>query len=79
MNNNEWTTETIFLDQNASGDPVQPFAFRFLVSLVDLEAITAAESRGIEITLVYEYTRPDGRGVATRRTLRTVRSAVPSY
>lgn len=79
LNDNEWTSETVRLDRDAAGNDTQPMVFRLLVNLTDLSTLTTAGARGVEISLSYEFTLPDGRGKTVRRTLRTVRSVVPSY
>lgn len=79
LNDNEWTRETVMLDRDQTGRDTQPMVFRFRVDLADLRSLTTSGANGVEIILTYEYTLPDGRNRAVLRTLRTVRSVVPSY
>jgi prepilin-type N-terminal cleavage/methylation domain-containing protein len=79
LNNDEWTRETVFLDRDANGNDTQPLQFRFHVLLTDLRPVTAINASGVEIALTYELTLPDGRNRSLRRSLRTVRSVVPTY
>lgn len=79
LNAGEWTRETVFLDRDAAGRDSQPMVFRFRVDLTDLRPVTTIQANGVEITLAYEITLPDGRGRTLRRSLRTVRSVVPNY
>lgn len=79
LNDNEWTREIVTLDRDQTGRDTQPMLFSFRVDLADLRPLTGSGANGVEITLTYEYTPPDGRKRSVRRTLRTVRSVVPSY
>ncbi len=79
LNDNEWTREVVTLDRDPTGRDTQPMVFRFRVDLADLRSLTSSGANGVEVTLTYEYTPPDGRNRPVRRTLRTVRSVVPSY
>ena len=76
----EWARETVHLDRSSSGQPIQPFTFRFQPTLVDLTTATGGKARGTEITIVYEVSYAFGSTAQSfRQSLRSVRSHVPTY
>jgi prepilin-type N-terminal cleavage/methylation domain-containing protein len=76
-----WARERVFLDRDAANRETQPLNFRFRVTLVDLNnaSLVAIRPLGVEIILDYEYQLPDARRVTITRSIRNVRSVVPSY
>ena len=76
-----WARERVFLDRDETGRETQPLDVRFRVTLVDLNnsAIVTGRPLGVEITLDYEYRLPDARRATISRSIRNVRSVVPSY
>jgi hypothetical protein len=77
--NGTWATETIYLDQNAAGAPIQPLTFRFRPVLTSLETATAGVASGVEITIYYQITYNFGVTRSINGALRSVRSSVPTY
>jgi prepilin-type N-terminal cleavage/methylation domain-containing protein len=76
-----WARERVFLDRNSQNQDSQPMDFRFRVNLVNLNNATLLPimPQGIEITIDYQFTLPDGRNRTITRSLRNVRSVVPNY
>jgi hypothetical protein len=79
MGNGDWSTETVFLDENAVGTPIQPLQFRFQPVLTNLLTATGGVANGVEITVNYSTTYNFGQARTFSGTLRTVRSGVPTY
>ena len=81
LRSTQWTNERVFLDRDAAGRDLQPMDFRFRVSLVNIDnpALVAIRPQGIEITLDYQFTFPDGRQRVVTRSIRNVRSVVPTF
>ena len=79
LTNSSWTREVVFLDENARGTAIQPLTFRFRPVLSSLAATTGGVAQGVEIVLHYETTYNFGRTRTFTGTLRTVRSAIPTY
>lgn len=83
LRRNEWTRERVFLDRNAENQDTQPMDFTFRVGLTNLNnpALLPApvNAMGTEITLEYQFTLPDGRNRTITRTIRNVRSIVPTF
>lgn len=79
MNNGDWAEETIMLDEDPSGRPIQPMNFRFRPVLTSLRTVTGNQADGVEITLHYEVIYNFGLQQRHNGSLRTVRSNVPTY
>lgn len=79
MANGDWARETVFLDENAAGSPIQPMTFRFRPVLTSLAASTGGTAAGVELTLVFQTTYNFGVTRTFNGTLRSVRSSVPTY
>ncbi len=77
--NSVWSKERVFLDQTASGTPIQPMDFRFRAVLTSLETATTNLASGVEITIQYQVTYDYGVRRVVNGTLRSVRSSVPTY
>ena len=77
--NGIWSTETIYLDQNAQGQPTQPVTFRFRPVLTSLETATSNVASGVEIVIFYQTTYNFGITRTFDSSLRSVRSSVPTY
>lgn len=77
--NSVWSKERVFLDQTASGTPIQPMDFRFRAVLTSLETATSNLASGVEITIQYQVTYDYGVRRVVNGTLRSVRSSVPTY
>lgn len=77
--NSSWSKERVFMDQSASGQPIQPLDFEFQPVLVSLETATSNLASGVEITLNYRVTYNYGVRRVVNGALRSVRSSVPSY
>jgi Tfp pilus assembly protein PilV len=77
----QWARERVFLDRNSKNEDSQPMDFRFRVNLTNLNnpSLLAVAPMGIEITVDYQITLPDGRNRTLTRSIRNVRSAVPTY
>lgn len=78
LNPGDWARETVMLDRNEAGTETQPMPFRFRVDLSPLGGGVVA-NEGVEIILTYETDLPLFKQTTLRRTLRTVRSVVPTY
>ena len=76
LGNNDWSSEVVYLDEDSSGNPIQPLTFRFQPVLNLLTSSTAA---GVEITVNYETTYNFGVTKTFSGSLRTVRSGIPTY
>lgn len=74
-----WSTETIYLDQNARGQPIQPVTFKFRPVLTSLETAMSGFASGVEIVIFYQTTYNFGVTRTHNGSLRSVRSSVPSY
>lgn len=79
MGNGDWALETVFLDENAAGTAIQPLQFRFRPVLTSLATATGGAANGVELTLHYETTYDFGQQKTFTGTMRTVRSAIPTY
>ncbi len=81
LRRDQWASERVFLDRNAAGQDTQPLDFRFRVMLTNLNSPTIhpVAPQGIEITIDYQVTLPDGRNRTLTRSIRNVRSVVPNY
>jgi len=81
LRSTQWTNERVFLDRDAAGRNLQPMDFRFRVSLLNIDnpALVAIRPQGIEIILDYQFTFPDGRQRVVTRSIRNVRSVVPTF
>jgi len=77
--NSVWSNERVFLDQTASGTPIQPMDFRFRAVLTSLETATTNLASGVEIVIQYQVTYDYGVRRVVNGTLRSVRSSVPTY
>ena len=77
--NSIWSRERVFLDQTASGTPIQPMDFRFRAVLTSLETATTNLASGVEIIIQYQVTYDYGVRRVVNGTLRSVRSSVPTY
>ena len=77
--NGVWSNERVFLDQTASGTPIQPMDFRFRAVLTSLESATTNLASGVEIIIQYQVTYDYGVRRVVNGTLRSVRSSVPTY
>ena len=77
--NGTWSTETIYLDQNSQGQPIQPVTFRFRAVLTSLETALSGLASGVEVTIYYRTTYNFGVTRTNNGSLRSVRSSVPSY
>lgn len=77
--NSVWSRERVFLDQTASGTPIQPMDFRFRAVLTSLETATTNLASGVEIIIQYQVTYDYGVRRVVNGTLRSVRSSVPTY
>lgn len=75
LNNGDWAQEIVFLDVNASGQPIQPLTFRFRPVLTNMTGTAI----GVEISLVFQTTYNWGVTRTYGGTLRSVRSSVPTY
>lgn len=84
-NDPDWSEETVYLDQDAAGHPIQPMTFRFKVSLTDLAQLLPRPGNGgrpvdgIEVVLTYQCNYNFGAMRTYNGTFRSVISAVPSY
>ncbi len=84
-NDTNWATETIYLDQDASGAPIQPMNFSFKVSLTDLATVSPAPGNGskpvsgVEAVVTFQSSYNFGTLRTYHGTLRSVISAVPTY
>ena len=76
LTNGEWSSERVFLDENASGQPIQPLTFEFRPVLSNLNSSTAD---GVEITVFYRTTYNFGLQRTFSGALRTVRSSIATY
>ena len=79
LNNNDWASETIMLDEDENGHERQPLTFRFRPMLVDLSAATAGAADGVEIVIIFQSTYNFGHERTHNGSLRTVRSNVATY
>ncbi len=79
LGNGDWSSERIFLDEDASGNPIQPLQFEFRPVLTSLDVATSGTALGVEISLEYRTTYNFGSRRTFGGTLRTVRSAIPTY
>jgi prepilin-type N-terminal cleavage/methylation domain-containing protein len=79
LGNGDWSSETVFLDENANGTPIQPLQFRFQPVLTSLTTSTSGAASGVEITVNYQTTYNFGHTQTFTGSLRTVRSAIPTY
>ena len=77
--NHVWAKETIYLDQNAAGAPIQPMEFKFKADIVSLETATTGLASGVEVTITYKTTYNFGVTRTMNGALRSVRSSVPTY
>jgi type II secretory pathway pseudopilin PulG len=77
--NGVWSTETIYLDQNSAGDPIQPVTFQFRPVLTSLETATSGLAAGVEVVIYYRTTYNFGVTRTFNGALRSVRSSVPTY
>jgi type II secretory pathway pseudopilin PulG len=77
--NSVWSNERVFLDQTATGTPIQPMDFRFRAVLTSLETATTNLASGVEIIIQYQVTYDYGVRRVVNGTLRSVRSSVPTY
>jgi len=77
--NGVWSTETIYLDQNAAGQPTQPLTFKFRPVLTSLETVTSGVGSGVEVVIFYQTTYNFGVTRTINGSLRSVRSSVPTY
>jgi type II secretory pathway pseudopilin PulG len=77
--NGVWSTETIYLDQNAAGQPIQPVTFKFRPVLTSLETVTSNVASGVEVVIFYQTTYDFGVRRTFDGSLRSVRSSVPTY
>lgn len=77
--NSSWAREIVYLDENAAGTPIQPLTFRFQPVLTSLASATSGTAQGVEIVVNYETTYNFGKSRTFTGTLRTVRSAIPTY
>jgi type II secretory pathway pseudopilin PulG len=77
--NGVWAAETVYLDQTASGSPIQPMQFRFRPVLTSLETATSGLASGVEVVLFYQVTYNFGVLRVVNGSLRSVRSSVPTY
>ncbi len=80
-----WATETVYLDQNAQGTPIQPMKFSFKAALTDLLTVTPAPGNGskpvsgIEVVITFQCSYNFGIPRTYHGSLRSVISAVPTY
>lgn len=79
FHNGSTSAETIYLDQNARGQAIQPLTFQFTPSLLALETLATPIASGVEITIDYQITYNFGVARTIRGSLRSVRSSVPTY
>jgi type II secretory pathway pseudopilin PulG len=77
--NGVWAQETVYLDQNAVGAPIQPMTFKFRPVITSLETATTGVASGAEITIFYQTTYNFGVTRTMNGALRSVRSSVPTY
>jgi type II secretory pathway pseudopilin PulG len=77
--NGVWSTETIYLDQDAHGRAIQPVTFKFRAVLASLETATSGLASGVEVVLYYQTAYNFGVTRTFNGTLRSVRSSVPTY
>ena len=77
--NGIWSTEVIYLDQDASGAAIQPVTFNFRPVLTSLETATSNLASGVEVILYYQTTYNFGVTRTFNGSLRSVRSSVPTY
>ncbi len=77
--NSIWSSETIYLDQNTQGQPIQPVTFKFRPVLTSLETATSDLASGVEIVIYYQTTYNFGVARTFNGALRSVRSSVPAY
>ncbi|MCU0791827.1 MAG: prepilin-type N-terminal cleavage/methylation domain-containing protein [Opitutaceae bacterium] len=78
LHNRDWAAEVVMLDRNDAGQEIQPMPFRFQIALSTLGGGSIGPN-GIEVALTYETILPLANDRPLRRTLRTVRSVVPTY
>lgn len=84
-NDSDWAQEVVYLDQDASGNPIQPMTFSFKVSLTDLATVSPGPGngstavKGVEVVLTYQSNYNFGIARSYNGTFRSVISAVPSY
>jgi len=80
-----WSTETVYLDQNAQGGPIQPMNFSFKVALTDLATVSPAPGNGskpvsgIEVVINFQCSYNFGILRTYTGSFRSVISAVPTY
>ena len=80
-----WSTETVYLDQNAQGGNIQPMNFSFKVALTDLLTVSPAPGNGskpvsgVEAVVTFQSSYNFGILRTYRGSIRTVISAVPTY
>jgi hypothetical protein len=77
--NGVWAQEVVYLDQNATGAPIQPMTFKFRPVITSLESVTSGVASGVEITIFYQTTYNFGVTRTMNGALRSVRSSVPTY
>lgn len=80
-----WSSETVYLDQNAQGGNIQPMNFSFKVVLTDLLTVSPAPGNGskpvsgIEAVVFFQSSYNFGILRTYHGSLRSVISAVPTY
>jgi type II secretory pathway pseudopilin PulG len=80
-----WAQETVYLDQSATGNPIQPMNFSFKVALTDLATVSPGPGNGskpvsgIEAVVTFQCSYNFGIFRTYRGSLRSVISAVPTY
>jgi hypothetical protein len=75
--NGKTSSENIFLDQDASGNPIMKMQFQFTPVLTDLGVTSGGTASGVEITVNFTVTYSYGNTRTFSSSVRTVRSAVP--
>lgn len=80
-----WAQETVYLDQDANGNPIDPMVFHFKVALTDLQTLSPGSGNGsttvsgIEVVMLYQCSYNFGIPRIYNGSLRTVISATPTY
>jgi hypothetical protein len=75
--NGKTSSENIFLDQDASGNPIMKMQFQFTPVLTDLAVASGGTASGVEITVNFTVTYSYGTTRTFSSSVRTVRSVVP--